>query len=339
MSEENLRVLLGNLSSSAQRTRHSSISGEFIERTIVETEEIEEEETLISESQIAEQEGWVTPLNSVVEEFDLTEYGQVYKYQRVKDPDSNDSKKFLVFCKDGVEEDWITLPGLLSNRYHIASLEKFIERLQGQIEIEPNRIIKEPFKLEWRGKTSYAINAFEDETAKLVFGIVSGLEIESIERIQNMEANLVVLTSNSYDGSRSLRLDYSLRNKGIIDGKEFYTTDYFTLCNYSNSVIHTSSLSTIASDLESIVSNIEPNIVRLKAVTEGLDNLAGIISKFYGKEERGQFDSIYENLAGEYKNLYILFMIASIILEKNYGIMKHQRIRGAFDTFISRIFR
>jgi hypothetical protein len=330
MAEENLKVLLGALSaqSAQMRTSPRSIVNDFIDRTVVE----QPVETPTEEPPVGS-EDWVISLNSISGDnvLQISEYDQTYLYKRVKDPAGEETKKFLVFYKES-DSDWEILTGLLSNRYHIASLEKFVNVLLSRIDIQENRILyKEPFRLEWRGKTNFTINTFEDEATKLIFGITSGLDLGSIESIENMNAGLTLLVSNSYDGSRSLRIDHTINLKGSIAEKEIEFVDYFTLCNYSNHVIHNSSLINIAEDLESVASNTEANIARLKAATEGIDELALNISRFYSKDIRDQFNSIMENIVPEFKNMYILFMIASIFLSKDYSILRHQKIRGVLD--------
>lgn len=281
---------------------------------------------------------WTSPLSIVGKSFSLKEFDTEYKFVRIIDPASDETGYFNVFCKnprhtnDKNNPIWKALPGVLSDRYVVASLEKFVKAIGSQISLlEEPRVNTDLFHAEWIAKSKTEVNMFDDDTAKLVFSMISGIEVESIDKILS---NLTIAASNSYDGTKSLRIDYNIHTSAKI-GEEVHTLrDFFTLTKFGHAVEHTGNLSEISTNLTDVKNNIETNSNFLKTYTN-IDGWVKEISKSFGKKVKTKFDDVWSNMVDDYRNLFYLLITTSIVLEQNYKFSDHFRVRSVVD----RIFR
>ena len=361
MTEYNLEGLLNEVE--GVKTA-SSITADFLKKTpvVVDTELSNLKEAIKEHSEVIEiskdtievaevpkppvpaEKTWTISLKDVNHGVIVTDFNESYQYSRVLDPTSNPTDKFLVFHKttQNNETKWETMSGLLSNRYVVASLTDFIDILKTAIQFENDPVIYvEPFKCSWHTTTPHVVSLFgNDEASKLIFSLVSGINYESME---NLITKLAIHVSNSYDGTRSLRLDYTIFISGIAKNsettKEFKFHDYFTLSNYSNNIIHTSQLENLSTDLTTVVEKLNGNIEILKGITVDADKYADAIVKCFKKDNKLQFISYYENLTPADKNLYTILLLTSIVIDKNYSSSVLNKIRGEVDSIFSTIFR
>lgn len=283
--------------------------------------------------------------NMIIEEFGQ----QSYMFQRVSDPADETTDKFLVFCKDaniiqeGGAQPWVTLPGVLTNRYTAASIEKFVSVIEGQLEsVEDQSFLHVPFKNIWSGITEKQIEYFSDEVAKMLFALVSGADIESVD---NLTSKIKIIVTNSYDGSKSLRLDYAVSTAGKAKNAEtgevndLVLNDYLNLCNISHTIVHMGHLTEISSDLANIQSQIDSSIAILKEYDLNLDQIFDQIIKCFRKDGRELLGSYFENLIGDYRKLYYLLLVTSITMDRDYNVNEHFKVRSVVDKIFNRIFR
>lgn len=314
---------------------------------ILESEQkVEQQENVVEN--LPKQVRWILPLKEVAcgQTFELNEYNQKYKFQRIVDPDGKETKKFLVFLNDDNKKDengkliWNTLSGVLSDIYVVASMEEFVNLLTKQLKFIGQPIIrKEPFKVSWSTKSTQNIKYFEDDAAKMIFSLVSGVGVKTLD---NLSSTISIVLSNSYDGSRKMRLDYVVQTAGIVNGQgdNVNLVDYFVLCNHSHQIIHTGQISEIESDLSSVQEHIDSNLAIFKNTTSNsvLEKIVKNISKCFKKEGRQQFVGLCENLSGPYKNAYYILLMASIVLEKNYSVLTYNKIKSVSDKIHNDIF-
>lgn len=303
----------------------------------------EQQEEIMEEDNLQPDNSWFFALSNVPKFLKIVEYDQTYIFSRIVDPQGNYSNKFNVFFKEGNIDDanWITLNGVLTDRYVAASLEKFIEVVTSGVNLIGEPVIKrEPWKSIWFGKTDTNIQYFDDETSGIVFSLITGVDLAVIN---NLSSNLSIVVSNSYDGKRSLRLDYNINTSGSItvDGQlqEVNIVDYFSLGKFSHNVNHTTGLAEVSTDLTSIQNNVTATINTLKNYRTNLNDIIESISSSFKKEARHQFNSLCENLVDDYRSLYYVLILASVALSNNYSVSEHMVIRSKIDNLYRRVFR
>jgi len=285
---------------------------------------------------------WFFTLSEVPKVLKISEYDQTYLFSRIVDPSGRYTNKFNVFFKEESIENasWFTLNGVLTDRYVAASLEKFVEIVTNDVELINEPVIRrEPWKSIWFGKTSSNIQYFDDEMSTMIFSLVTGAELTSIN---NISSNLSMIISNSYDGKRSLRVDYSINTSGRLDinnqVQDVEVVDYFSLGKFSHNVNHTIGLAELSMDLTSIQDNVDTAIITLKNYRTNLNSVIESISLSFKKESKQQFNSLCENLVDDYRSLYYVLFLASIVLGNNYTISEHMAIRSKIDILYKRIF-
>ncbi|MCK5017232.1 MAG: hypothetical protein KAS32_09175 [Candidatus Peribacteraceae bacterium] len=288
-------------------------------------------------------QGWIFALRDIPtgQFLNLTDYGHTYRYQRVVDPVDETTDRFLVFHKEGEDATSSdTLNGLLTTRYVAASLERFIGNLSENADFVGDPVIKSsPFACVWRGKLNGQVQYFTDETAKMVFSLLSGITVDTID---NLSSELSVSVSNSYDGTRGLRLDYVMSIGGSIPNaegsQEIQINDLFSLGRFSHKVIHAGTLSAVETDLTQIHANMETSVVTLQEFSDSFDASIEQIAKVLKKDNAQTFRSLCENLTGAYRNLYYLLIVASYVLTNNYSIKEHMKVRTAVDKIYTTVF-
>ncbi|MCK5020445.1 MAG: hypothetical protein KAS32_25640 [Candidatus Peribacteraceae bacterium] len=287
--------------------------------------------------------GWVFALRDIPagQFLQLKDFGHIYRYQRVVDPADDTTDRFLVFHQtEDNEADWTTLNGLLTTRYVAASIEKFVANLAESTTFVGDPVIKSSqFACVWRGKLDGQVQYFTDETAKLVFSLLSGVDVDSID---NLSSELSVSVSNSYDGTRGLRLDYVMNVGGNIqtgnETREMRITDLFSLGRFSHKVIHAGTLSAIEADLTQIHANMSNSLTVLQEFSNDFDANIEKIAKVLKKDNEQTFRSLCENLTGAYRNLYYMLIVASYVLTNNYSIKEHMKVRTAVDKMYTTVF-
>jgi len=317
------------------------------EAPVAETEEVvtsgAEEVTQVIEEEISTTPAWAGPLANIANDqvLKLTEYGQEYLFKRVKDPSGNATNRFEVFYKEeGEDNQWQTLNGLLTDRYVVASLSEFVSHLNNEMNLTHiPYTTREPWKAVWFGKSDVAIEYFDDETSRMIFSLITGANDVTVS---NLSSNISLTVSNSYDGKRSLRVDYNVNSTGAVTSssgsQNVKLVDFFSLGKFSHRVIHNSSITQIGADISNIQEHIEDTITTLKGYTTNIDSIVESISKGFKKENKGQFLSLCENMVPEYRKLYYVLICASAVLGGNYSIGEHIAIRSLVDKLFSAIF-
>ena len=277
---------------------------------------------------------WVVSLtginNVTINEFDKQEF----KFRRVKDPAENYTDKFEVFMKYAGTDTWNILNGMLTERYTVASLESFTTQLTSGVGLIGNPEIRVgDFKTAWMGELPTNINIWEDESAKMVFSLLTGTPIESLD---NISTKLGLMAINSYDGRSKLRIDYNLRTIANVSGTTREFRDYFSLIKFSKKVIHGQNLSAISEDITGIMTSVDANIAALKAVEiSGEHPLPKLVADSLSKEGKNMFTGIWEGMVPDIKNLYYLTIVASMVIDSHWNIGGYMTTRIVIERAIS----
>ena len=279
------------------------------EETVEEVIEVQEtKKEVVQEKEKETKPPWIFSLNDIPgdQELQITDIDHIYRYQHITTPSGRPTDKFLVFSKkendivDG-EENWVTVSGVLSNRYSVSSIDSFIKELNNIVKITGEPVINtEHFRSSWRG----AIDGTDGSVA------------------------ISIHVTNSYDGSRSMRVDYTFENEDI-------DVDYFTLSRYSTAMVNEDNLINITSTLSDIHNQLSDTVNKLKEI-EINDVIMKKLSKHFLRAEKKQFKELWEQ--SKPNSLYEALLITSITLDKNYTVDRYTKLRGEVDKLVANVF-
>jgi hypothetical protein len=276
---------------------------------------------------------WTSSLSDVTDSFTLKDFDAEFVYRRIIDPSNEKSNYFNVFCKVKDKKTnkfkWVTHNGSLSKQYVVASMERYARNIVPKLKIiEEPKFYHDKFKSIWSVKTDSEIDLFDDEESKIVFGIISGIAIDKIDEIKS---NISVLLSNSYDGSKALRMDYNISTTALIDNNLYSLRDFFSLSRFGYYITHKSKLLNINAEISDIKDQMKGDIEKLKLIDKNIDKIAEGVAKIFYKKSKMKFESYWENLVDSYKNLYYLLLIASIVLNEDYSILEYYKLKSVAE--------
>ena len=317
------------------------------EKSIIDnlSEDVQSAEVLTQEEEIDANgsvqeplEDWIYAFKDIpsTNSLKLEEFGQIYIYNRVLDPDGVPTNKFNGFYKNTYETTgWIDLPGVLSNRYVATSLDKFINSvLKQRFQLTQIPITnKEPWKTAWLGVSNLTIDYLEiPDMAIHVFQNITERDVT----ITNIISKLGFSVTNTYDGSNKLKVTPIVRTTGYNGvGPMTSFVDYLSFCNFTHDISHTSDATGFNADLTTIQENVSDHLVVLKQYTD-VDSVVDNISKSFKKPGREKFKLVYNSTQSE--NLFYVLIAASIALGKYYSIAEHLHIRSKIRKLFERIF-
>lgn len=275
---------------------------------------------------------YVSHLNGI-NNLEITEFNQqTYKFCKVKDPNGEYTDKFEVFTRPVGSATWDILNGLLTERYSVARLEPFVESLSNSINLigTPSARI-DGFKSMWVGGLQSPINLWDDESAKLVFALITGTPIEAID---NITTKLNVMVVNSYDGKGKLRIDYALKTTAQANGSSQEFHDYFSLVKFSSKVIHGQNLENVSADINTIMTNIQATVDVLKTISIEENDLVEKIAQRMPSDGKNALMSIWETMVPDIKNMYYLAIVSSIVLDKYWSLTGYTNARTVLEKAI-----
>ena len=296
-----------------------------------------------------EVDGWSISLANVPSTIRIAEYGQIYVYGRVIDPDGIPTGKFKGFFKNTLEETphWHSLAGLLTNKYTVVSLEKFVNstvrnKFENIQDLHIHRM--EPWRSVWMGILDSLpegiVNYINpNSTANLIFQNLSENEV----RANTINSKLGFIITNTYNGTNKLKISPIVKTTGNVSNSRdvIIFIDYFTFSNFTRSISHGSeSITDIENDIPTIRENLNEHVSLLKEIHE-VDSIIQDISRCFRKPGREIFENIIntnltENNIGS--NLFHVLIAASIALGKKYSIIEFLAIRSKVEMLFEQIF-
>jgi len=284
---------------------------------------------------------WSISLSDVPKALRINEFGHTYIYGRLKDPDGLPTNKFHGFFKNNLSENstWKSLPGVLSDRYVVVSLEKFINNvIKTKFEniVEYSVYGREPWKLAWIGtienSQEYILEYINRGSFDLIFKNIAEADIN----IHSIVSNFGFVITNTYNGTNKLKISPIIKTAGIVaDGDNLEFIDYFTFSNFTQVISHSSRYSDIEDDLITIKENISEHVSILKRFTD-ISSITRDISRCFRKPGKNTFESVLNGEAR--KNLLDVSIAASIALGKKYSIIEYLAIRSKIEAFLEQIF-
>jgi hypothetical protein len=311
----------------AEMTTEASVESVQIENDVTTIEETQDTQAITND--------WITSL-STMDYFELNEFSQQYRWYRVPTPDHTEenrnlTNKFKVFCKwPDKSNDWVIMNGLLTERYSVASLKGFTDALCSTLGIENENYITHLgyFRSLWLKDLDSPVEVFEDDTAKMIFALISGTPIEHLDEVSTRLSLMVV---NSYNGKTKLGIDYELKTTANVNSASTTFRDYFTLSRYSTEVIHGNQLINISSDIGNIIENLNNTVDHLKAIELTSREIESIGSCF-NKESKSTFLDICTNMTPDFRNLFHVSIVASIVLDHRFNIDSYLRMRTVIGS-------
>jgi len=275
---------------------------------------------------------WSIPLSEVPNALKISEFGHTYIYGRLKDPEGSITNKFHGFFKNSSCSKWKSLPGVLSDRYIVVSLEKFISNLKFKNLTENIVYNDESWKLAWIGTIddpTYIIEYMDRSLLDFIFNSIYKENISSHPII----SKLGVAITNTYNGTNKLKLSPIVKTTLINKENNFDFIDYFTFSNFTQVISHSSNQSSINDDLTVIKENIGEHISMLINFTD-TNSIIRSICNCFRKPNRSIFeDIINKNISN---NLFNVLIMSSIVLYKKYSVVEHLAIRSKIESFLER---
>jgi len=294
----------------------------------------EQGETVDQQAQGEEISEWSIPLSNVPKALRISEFGHTYIYGRLKDPDGSPTNKFHGFFKNNLNENsiWKSLPGVLSDRYAVVSLEKFINNvLKQKFEniVEYSVCSNEPWKLSWLGidnSQEYDINYLDRDSTSIIFeNNFSG----------SISSKLGYIITNTYNGANKLKMTPIVKTVGVEGENELVFIDLFTFCNFTQVISHSSKCSNIDNDLMTIKENVGEHMSILKGFTD-TNSIIRNISKCFRKSGKNTFKRVLDGLSE--KNLFNVLLAISMSFGEKYSIIEYLSIRSKVVSILEQIF-
>jgi len=290
--------------------------------------------------------GWTSELSEEGVQIELSEFGkQAYTYIPLNTLNGKFSGYYFCQCVDSTYNDTdgnaieFASSGLLSKRYTIANMEKFIGQLKTCVDLknEP-KLYHYPFYMNCQVETTINdLKVLDKEATDMILGFISGVDEESLS---NLNTELVVSATNNYSGARSLTVDMILKTTGKSGENEFKFRDFFTLMNHRQKVNHISTLSKMSSSLTNVQPKIDESIKLLRSIDSNNPKLKSIVEGFgnkFLKENKDRFFSHWELVVGDLRNLYNALLIASVVLSENYNTKDHANVGNYINAQLKKL--
>jgi hypothetical protein len=302
-----------------------------------ELEKYEEELTEVNNKEESKNYTWSFPLSKIDSSLTLNESDKhSYIYRRVLNPFGETTKYFECFYENkDVPNKWDTANGLLSERYVAVSLDNMIKEITKVVKVTGNPIRKfEPFMSNYFLKTEDSIEAFNDEESKFIFQLITGEKNDIV--LNNLRSTNNIFISNSYNGTRSVKLDYVIKTECKSGNDVSSFIDYYTLGAYSKKLPHLrSGFEIISEEIKNVKDYYKTAKTKLISMTNEIDYIISIISNKMAKNSRELFNTYINNLSEEYKNLFYVLIITSIVIDREFSSKEHLNI----STQIEKIFK
>ena len=285
--------------------------------------------------------GWVFPLSSVGDSYELTEFGKtVIKYVNVKDPNNSDSGYYACFSRKATDKTWNTWNYMCSKHYQVVSLEKFAQEF-----VKTNNLTStpttshSPFVVSWRVDTNKKVDVFDNEYAKMVYHMFTGCNLESLD---NTNLNTEVLLLNSYNGTKSIIMNYvSKITFNLENGQKYTYRDYFILNNNRKRTTHKNShIQKIFEEEVQFEKKAQEAVVKLRNYTDNTDEMIEKLSGKFEKDHKRKFISYCDMLGKNNKNALYILMNASLTLDsKDYSPSEHCNIMKIASDYINKAIK
>jgi hypothetical protein len=282
---------------------------------------------------------WTTKMSDIDENgLEFSEYGQKFRYEKLKSTsDVTETDGYISMCMiEGKHKDkwYISKNKILSKNYNVINLTSFIDNYLKSIfnfdkTQTPYVFYKNPFHILYRNQIGInGIQVFENEEDNLFFSIVSGISPDKLESC-NLALNAQFI--NSYNGTKPFMCDFvTTFTFSDTDRKKYYLNDMFSLFNLSMTAHHNGAFNK-SFDFSNVTNNIKENIQKLKNINEDskLDFIVDELSnnKYIQIKPLKQFNKIWDNIEGGYRNAYSLLLVLSYAFENYFSIPKYILIK------------
>jgi hypothetical protein len=173
---------------------------------------------------------------------------------------------------------------------------------------------------------------FDDDTEKFIFSLITGTKEPTLDKLST---SLGIVAVNSYNGTKSLCLNFTLNFTAKIGDKEVEFKDLFTLSKESFKVNHIGGLNDVSRKIDDIENRIKENADKMKQYKEkDIDDIAQSVASRFSKGNKGKFMTYWEQLSVDNKNLYNVFLLASVCLFESFTPQEYVAVENRISSVI-----
>jgi hypothetical protein len=267
-----------------------------------------------------------------------------FYYDRVKNPDGENTNCFTLQYKEDQQEQWdICKSGLLTTTFSVVTTTEVISQVQasldGSIEGEHHyrsgTSVKSSFML-----SGYQIDVEEDpEVDAILFQLITNIECNALELLGT--ANLTFNVINGFSGNHALTLSYGIM-KSVVgtgdDAKEMHINNVFILDNYAKRLIHDNNMAVSIEDVTNVQRAIQTKINDFRRVEFTPTDIEDFTDKFPRTIVK-HFIALFDSLPSNLKNFYYATYILSALLENERKISLDIKLRAFISKKIETAIR
>jgi len=286
----------------------------------------------------------ITPtisLKNIENEVLVKDMNYEFHYRRLIQPDLNPSDLFALHYREQSMERWVTCNGCLSHNFTIAKTEDIMRRIQTELNVP---IIGEHhFRSDTTVKVTFLMSDFnlelpqDNQADKIIFKLITNMDadIEVLGRA-GLSFNII----NGFSGNHALQLNYgfmkSIYGPEGTDGerKSICSNNPFLLDEYTHRLIHDSSMAVTFEEVANIRNNVTAKIELFKNIPI-LDAFIDLFTKSFPAKFVKKFNSLFEDLPSEFKNMYYISFIFGILIDAEKKINLEIKLRSFIKEYIA----
>lgn len=286
--------------------------------------------------------------NSKEEKLEIEDFGTVFNYTRLKDPDGKKTHLWNLFCrkippteeeiKNGAKaEPWKPIPGMLSDEYSIVRTKDCVDSIQGQLggKIVGQRHYRDSASINCQFMLEgYEINDIKetDLVNKVLFGIITGIDEDIIDQRSMLSFNII----NSMCGSRKLVLNYGFMSSIYTpSNRRLSINNLYLLDEFRSDMIHDRKISISYAQVEDVKKFLGEKIQQFKDIPVTQDFMDSFCDNFIRRITK-KVKAIYKELPENLQNFYYLTYIISSVAARVKMIEFEVRSRKFISQYINR---
>lgn len=260
-----------------------------------------------------------------------------FHYKRFVKPDEVASNCFVLSYKGANQTTWNVSKSLLSNEYTVAKTEQVIDQIKTSLNSEV--INPKHYRSNTSVKSSFSLQGIDlnvtgvDEADAILFRLFTNIDPDLNNVISSkLTFNII----NGYSGNHALSLNYGVSKKFTYSGQSVEVNNIFILDSFTKRLVHDNHLTTITfEELTNVQSQIVTKINLFKALRIGLSFEEGLNA--FPKKFVKRFNAYYDMLPEQYRTLYYITFILSMLLEVEKRVVLEIQLREFIRKYIVQI--
>lgn len=280
----------------------------------------------------------IVPLKLVEHEITVQDMNYVFCYKRVKTPNDQYVKSFILFYKEAQQPNWFVSKNLLSEEFSAAKTELVIQSIHSNLggnisnasRYRSHTSVKASFCL-----SGYELNIDDDSDAeKILFKLITNLD-SGPDILANNKLSFNVI--NGFSGNHALQLSFGVFKMITNAGMSIPFNNVFILDLYTVRLIHNNNLNISISDVTHVQNNIASSVAKYKAVPFLDQDLVDMVNKF-PKKFMNRVTGMISELPIEIRNFYYVSYILSACLQQENRVELEIRLRGYISELVATRF-